>query len=97
MDDERAHALAVIRSAHQFPVIYEISVIALTTAAITAGVRAAIEVGLPGGLGPDDHQTVPSSGGKFTSHRFRVPCATAEEVLELIARVRAVPGVITTI
>lgn len=97
MDSERQRALAVLRAAHRFPMIYEISVIALTTPEITAAVRAAVAAGVSEPLGADDHQTVPSRGGKYTSHRFRIPCLDAESVLDLIARVRAVEGVVTTL
>jgi putative lipoic acid-binding regulatory protein len=96
-DPERERALAILRAAHAFPVVYEISVIAFTAPEITAAVRTVVELcaGVP--LGDDDHQTVPSRGGRYTSHRFRVPCADAHDVLVLIARVRAVPGVKTTL
>jgi putative lipoic acid-binding regulatory protein len=96
-DLERERALALLRAAHEFPVSYEISVIALTTPEITAAVRSTIEECAGGPLGDGDHQTVPSRGGKYTSHRFRVPCADAEDVLVLIARVRAIDGVMTTL
>jgi hypothetical protein len=96
MDLERERALAVLRAAHKFPVVYEISVITVTTSEVTIAVRAAVEYGLFV-LGEDDHQQIPSKGGKYTSHRFRVPCAEPEEVLALIARVRSVEGVITTL
>ena len=33
--------------------------------------------------------------GKYVSHRLKVPCASAEAVLALYARLRAVDGVIT--
>jgi putative lipoic acid-binding regulatory protein len=96
-DSDRERALAVLRAAHQFPVVYEISVIALTAPAITAAVRTVIEVTMTVTLGEDDHQIVPSRGGKYTSHRFRVPVATAEDVLVLIAEIRAVEGVLMTL
>jgi putative lipoic acid-binding regulatory protein len=96
-DPERERALAILQAAHEFPVIYEISVIALTTPEITAALRDTIESCSGGTLGDGDHHTVPSRAGKYTSHRFRVPCAQAEDVLVLIARVRALPGVKTTL
>jgi putative lipoic acid-binding regulatory protein len=95
--DERERALAILRAAHQFPVRYEISVIAISGPEITTAVRVAIESWMSGALGDDDHQTVPSRGGKYTSHRFRVPCDEAEDVLELIALLRAIEGVVTTL
>ena len=96
-DPERERTLAILRAAHAFPVVYEISVIATTAPEITAAVRAIVESCAGGPLGDDDHQTIPSRGGKYTSHRFRVPCADAEAVLVLIARVKAVPGVVATL
>jgi putative lipoic acid-binding regulatory protein len=96
MDLERERALAVLRAAHKFPVVYEISVIAITTPEVTLAVRAAIEVdGVV--LGEDDHQQVPSKGGKYTSHRFRVPVGAAEDVLALYERIRRVKGVLNVL
>jgi hypothetical protein len=56
--------------------------------------RGAVEAGPQGPLADDAYQRVPSSGAKYASHRFRVQCQSAEEVLELYARVKAVDGVL---
>lgn len=69
--------------------------IALFTEEVTVAVRAAVEAGPAGPVGDDAHVLVPSRGGKYVSHRFRVVCQSAPEVLDLFARVRAVAGVIT--
>jgi putative lipoic acid-binding regulatory protein len=95
--DERARAIALLEATHQFPVEYDVSVIARNEQEIVAAVRAAVEHGLPAPLADDAYQTVPSSGGKYSSHRFRVPCSGAEDVLALYARIRAVEGVITVL
>jgi hypothetical protein len=47
--------------------------------------RGAVEAGPQGPLADDAYQRVPSSGAKYASHRFRVRCQSAEEVLELYA------------
>ena len=51
-----------------------------------------MEAGPQGPLADDAYQRVPSSGAKYASHRFRVLCQSAEEVLDLYARVKAVDG-----
>jgi putative lipoic acid-binding regulatory protein len=94
-EDERARALALLEAAHKFPVAYEVSVITMTAEETFLAVRAAAEEGLDAPLGPDDHQMVPSKGGKYTSHRLRVRCAGPEDVLALFARLKAVEGVVT--
>jgi putative lipoic acid-binding regulatory protein len=97
MDDERARALELLKAAHQFPVEYHVSVITFTDEETFAALRAAVEAGLPGPLGGEAYQTIPSGGGKYTSHRFRVPCDTPEDVLALYERIRAVKGVVTVL
>jgi hypothetical protein len=94
-DADRGRSLALLEATHRFPVEYHLSVIALHSLEVALAVRAAVEAG-PGGPVPDDaYVQIPSKGGKYASHRFRVRCATAEEVLDLYGRVRAVVGVIT--
>ena len=97
MDDERTRALDLLRAAHRFPVEYHVSVITFTDEETFAALRAAVEQGLPAPLGAEAYQTIPSGGGKYTSHRFRVPCAEAEDVLALYDRIRAVKGVVTVL
>jgi putative lipoic acid-binding regulatory protein len=97
MEDERARALALLEATHQFPTEYHVSVITVTEDAVFVAIRAAVQQGLPAPLGDDAHQIVPSSGGKYSSHRFRVPVQRAEDVLELYARIRQVTGVVTVL
>ena len=94
-EQDRARALALLQATHKFPVEYHISVIAVGTEEVRLNVRAAVEAGPHGAISDDAYTCVPSSGGKYASHRFRVTCDSAEDVLELYARVRAVTGVIT--
>lgn len=96
-EEERARALALLEATHKFPVDYAISVIALNVDAVVAQVRAAVEEGLASPLGDEAYQTVASRGGRYSSHRFRVPCRAAEDVLALYERVRRVKGVITVL
>jgi putative lipoic acid-binding regulatory protein len=93
MDGDRDRALAVLKATHQFPVDYHLSVITRHEEPVFEQLRAAVEAGPQGPLGEDAYQRTPSSGAKYASHRFRVRCASAEEVLELYARVKAVDGV----
>ncbi len=87
--EETARAIALLEATHQFPVAYDLSVITVSDEAVVAEVHAVV--------GVDAYQTVPSSGGKYVSQRFRVPCEAAADVLALHARIRRVTGVITVI
>lgn len=93
MDGDRDRALALLKATHQFPVEYHLSVITRHEEAVFVVLRQAVEAGPTGPLADDAYQRVASSGGKYASHRFRVMVASAEEVLELYARVKAVEGV----
>lgn len=97
MDDERTRARELLEATHRFPVEYHLSVITHTEEVVFVALRAAVEEGLPGQLDQDAYQTVPSRGGKYTSHRFRVPCESADAVLALYERVRRVKGVVTVL
>jgi putative lipoic acid-binding regulatory protein len=70
-------------------------VIARNDEAVAAAVIAAAAGGAT--LGEGGHESRPSGGGKYVSHRLKIPCGSAEEVLALFARVRAVEGVITVL
>ena len=95
--EERARAIALLEATHQFPVDYPVSIIALNVDTVVAEVRAAVEEGLAEPLGDEAYQTVMSRGGRYSSHRFRVPCRAAEDVLALYARIRRVKGVVTVL
>lgn len=96
-NEERTRAIALLQATHQFPVEYAVSVIALNVDQVVAEVRAAVEYGMTGRLGDDAYETVMSRGGRYSSHRFRVPCHRAEDVLALYDRIRRVKGVITVL
>lgn len=96
-DYDRQKALALLEATHKFPVEYDVSIIALNVDTVVEDVRAAVEAGLPQPLPDDAYQTVPSKGGRYSSHRFRVPCQAAEDVLALYARIKRVKGVITVL
>lgn len=96
-DLERARALALLEAAHRFPVEYEVSVIALSVEVVFTEVRAAIECHWQGPWPEDAYQVVPSKTGRYNSHRFRVPCGTPDDVLALLARLRAIKGVMTVL
>lgn len=96
-EEQRAKAIALLEATHEFPVAYELSVIALSTDGVFALVRAAIEVGYAGPWPPAGYQAVASKAGRYTSHRFTIPCTSPEDVLDLYARLRAVEGVMTVL
>jgi putative lipoic acid-binding regulatory protein len=94
-EDDRGRALALLEATHQFPTEYPVSVISLNLEEVVADVRAAIEHGLPQPLPDQTYETVMSRGGRYSSHRFKVPCQGPEDVLALYERLRRVKGVVT--
>lgn len=92
-DEERL--LALLQTTHTFPGPFFLSVITHNDTDVFVALRAAIEEGLPApGL---DWETRESAGAKYVSHRVTVPCDSADAVLALYARVRAVAGVVTVL
>jgi putative lipoic acid-binding regulatory protein len=93
--EERARAIALLQANHAFPTDYALSVIARNADEVAARVvEAAFEDAAaerPAGA----HQTLPSSGGKYISHRLTIRCEDAEQVLRVYARLRAIDGVLT--
>jgi putative lipoic acid-binding regulatory protein len=92
-EDPKERAIALLEATHKFPVEYDVSVIAITEETVVAEVRAAVEFGLAEPLPEDAYETVLSGAGRYASHRFRVPVASAEEVLALYERLRKIEGV----
>ena len=89
--DGRQRAIELLEANHTFPGDYRFQVIALGTEAVSAAVLAAA------GVGPEADDTRASSAGKYLSHRVTVHVASAVEVLDLYARLRAVEGVVTVL
>jgi putative lipoic acid-binding regulatory protein len=95
-DDDRQRAIELLEANHVFPGDYGLSVVAVNTDAVMASVLAATREET-GELAPLTHETRPSSGGKYVSHRLTVRCVDAAQVLRLYARLRSVDGVITVL
>jgi putative lipoic acid-binding regulatory protein len=93
--DPRARSIALLEANHEFPTDYSVSVIARNAEEIAALVVAAAFADAADARGDDAHEMRPSSGGKYVSHRLRVRCADADQVLRLYARLRAIDGVMT--
>jgi putative lipoic acid-binding regulatory protein len=93
-EDDRARAIALLEAAHQFPVLYPLSVITRNVESVVAEMRAAAAHGQTTAVPGEDYQSVLSSGGRFRSHRFAVPCECAADVLALFDRLRRVEGVV---
>ena len=93
--DERARARALLEANHAFPTDYALSVIARNADGVEALVAAAaFEEGAPE-RPAGAHETLPSSGGKYVSHRLTIRVEDAEHVLRVYARLRAIDGVLT--
>lgn len=86
-----ARSKALLEATHQFPCAYSLTVIAFNSETVTVALKGAVAEGRES----IEHQLRESSGGKYLSHRFSVPVAGADAVLELYALVRSVEGVVT--
>jgi putative lipoic acid-binding regulatory protein len=95
-EDEK-RTIALLESNHAFPGDYPLTVIALNSEAVTAALVLSVEEALQRPLAADARESRLSSGGKYLSHRLRVPCAAATDVVDLYARVRRVAGVVTVL
>lgn len=95
--EARRRAIELLEANHAFPGDFTVSVIARNDEVVADAVLAAATAaaGLDGPLSAGAHERHPSAHGKYVSHRLKVPCASAEAVLVLYARLRAVDGVIT--
>jgi putative lipoic acid-binding regulatory protein len=91
--EEHARAIALLEANHAFPTDYALSVIARNADDVAALVVAAAfeDADRPASA----HQTLPSSGGKYISHRLTIRCEDAEHVLRVYARLRKIDGVLT--
>lgn len=93
--EARRRSIELLEAHHAFPEDFAVTVIARNDDAVAAAVLAAAAAGLGAPLAEGAHARHPSAHGKYVSHRLKVPCASAEEVLVLFARLRAVDGVVT--
>lgn len=97
MNDDEQRSLELLEANHSFPGDFPLTVIALNSEEVTRALVQAVEEALPAPLPDDARETRLSSGGKYISHRLRVPCAAAADVIRLYARVRQVSGVVTVL
>jgi putative lipoic acid-binding regulatory protein len=92
---ERARAIALLEANHTFPTEYALSVVARNAGEVAARVKAAAFEDVPAERPTGTHETLPSSGGKYVSHRLTIYCESAEHVLRVYARLRSIDGVLT--
>jgi putative lipoic acid-binding regulatory protein len=97
VSDERDRLLALLQTQHTFPGEYYLSVITFTEETIFVELHAAIEEAVVRPLEPTSYERTQSRTGKYTSHRYRVPCQAAEDVLVIYDRVRRVTGVVNVL
>jgi putative lipoic acid-binding regulatory protein len=95
--EARRRAIELLEANHVFPGDVSVSVIARNEDDVASRILAAVDAVLGQPLAADAHERHPSSQGKYVSHRLNVRCASAETVLDLFARLRAVDGVITVL
>jgi putative lipoic acid-binding regulatory protein len=87
----------LLNSTHDFPGPYPLTVITITDDAVVAGLRTALEVGRDEPIAAGAWRTRQSAGGRYTSHRVTLVVASADDVLDLYARVRTLRGVVTVL
>jgi putative lipoic acid-binding regulatory protein len=92
--EKRARAIALLEANHAFPTDYSLSVIARNDEAVQELVLAAA-FEETGERPQDAHEILPSSGGKYVSHRLTIRCTDAEHVLRIYARLRAIDGILS--
>jgi putative lipoic acid-binding regulatory protein len=95
--EARRRAIELLEANHVFPDDISVSVIARNEEEVAARILAAVDAVLGEPVAASAHERHPSSQGKYVSHRLNVRCASAEAVLDLFARLRAVDGVITVL
>jgi putative lipoic acid-binding regulatory protein len=96
-EDDEKRTRDLLEANHTFPGDYPITVIALNSEDVTAALVDSVQEGLGAPLGDDARETRSSSGGKYLSHRLRVPCASSADVIRLYERIRRVQGVVTVL
>jgi len=97
VSDDEKRLLDLLEANHVFPGDYPLTVIALNSEAVTVALIESVQEGLAEPLAEAARETRSSSGGKYLSHRMRVPCASAADVIRLYARIRGVEGVVTVL
>jgi putative lipoic acid-binding regulatory protein len=97
LSEDQKRSLDLLEANHTFPGEFPLTVIALNSDAVTEAIVLSIEEVMEGQLAPDARETRLSSGGKYMSHRVRVPCAAATDVIRLYERVGRVDGVVTVL
>jgi putative lipoic acid-binding regulatory protein len=95
VNDDEKRAIDLLEANHTFPGDFSLTVIALNSETVTAALVESVQEGLAAPLDEAARETRSSSGGKYLSHRLRVPCASAADVIRLYARIRRVEGVVT--
>lgn len=95
VDDDEKRAIDLLEANHTFPGDFSITVIALNSETVTAALLESVQEGFAAPLEDTAREIRSSSGGKYLSHRLRVPCASAADVIRLYARIRRVEGVVT--
>jgi putative lipoic acid-binding regulatory protein len=97
LTDEERRTLELLEANHGFPGEYSLSVIAFNRPELTEAILLAVAEELGAPVSAEARQETPSAGGKYVSHRLRLSCREAAQVLRLYARLRRVDGVVTVL
>ena len=93
--DPKQRMLDLLEATHDFPGNYLLTVVVRSDEKVTADVMAAASAHLAATLPASALTTRPSKGGKYLSLRITIPCESAQQVLDIYARVKDVTGVMT--
>jgi hypothetical protein len=83
---EETRLIEILNSGHSWPSIFAFKFIVPTEEG--PGLLALVPEA-------DRVEERPSSGGKYTAFTFHVPMGSAREVLDVYARVRGIPGLVS--
>ena len=88
---------ALLEANHRFPGPFFLSVITINTGEAREALHAAVATADAGAPPDEAWSERTSAGGRYRSHRVTIECRSADDILALYARVRAVEGVVTVL
>lgn len=93
--NEHERLRALLDATHRFPGTFYLSVIARTEPDVSPDLRRVVMEVTEGPLEAWERRA--SGNGRYTSHRLTVSCRSADDALELYARVARIEGVMTVL
>ncbi len=92
---DRAQTIELLNATHEFPCAYELKVIGVAADGFVARVVLAMREEIAGGMDPP-YRLRRTPGGRHVSITLEPTLESAEQVLGIYDRIRAVDGVVLT-